>query len=141
MTSYSQRSPRDEDSPLLGQYLAGEPLRRAAISSGDGRIISQGATATSAYARVEAQSEIRLRLYTYYFPGWRATIDGQPVFIAPEPPNGVIEFDVPPGEHLVQLRFGPTPLRRLAAAITAAALVVTGVLFVGQALLPRKRKA
>ena len=141
MTAYSQRIPQDADSPLIAQYLAGEPLQRAAVAAGAGRIISQGATATTATARVDAQSDIRLRFYTYYFPGWQATVDGRPVSIAPEPPNGLITLDVPPGEHLVQLRFGPTPLRRLAAAITLASLAVAGLLCFGQRLFQRKRRA
>ncbi len=125
MTAFSERPPLDADSPLIAQYLAEQPLRRAAITAGAGRIVSQGASAATAFARVQAESELRLRFYTYYFPGWQATVDGLPVDISPEPPNGLIALTVPPGEHLVQLRFGPTPLRRLATALTLAALALT----------------
>ncbi len=141
MTAYSERMPQDADSPLIAQYLAAEPLQRAAIATGAGRIISQGATANTATARVEAQGDVRLRFYTYYFPGWQATVDGRPVELAPEPPNGLITLDVPPGEHLVQLRFGPTPLRRLAAAITLTSLAIAGLLFFGERLFQRRRRA
>jgi hypothetical protein len=128
-TSWAQRQPADEDSPLLSEYLAGKPLQRAAIASGSGEILEQGSRAASAHARVRADSQVRLRFYTYYFPGWRATVDGQAVEVTPDPPNGLIGLTLPPGEHDVRLRFGPTPVRILGAALAIAALLaVIGLL-------------
>ena len=77
-------------------------------------------------ARVRADSPVRLRFSTYFFPGWRAEVDGRPAEIAPDPPNGLIGLDLPPGEHDVQIRFGTTAVRRVAAALSlvGAALVV-----------------
>jgi hypothetical protein len=132
-TAWAQRQPADADSPLLSQYLAGEPLRRAAIVSGSGEILEQGSRAASAQARVRADTSVRLRFYTYYFPGWRATVDGQAVEIAPDPPNGLIGLTLPPGEHDVRLRFGPTPVRLLGAALSVGALVaILGLLWLGR---------
>ncbi len=122
MTSWSERMALDEDSPLIAQYLAGEPLRRAAVVEGEAEIIAQEAGPLSASAQVAAAGPARLRFYTYYFPGWRAWVDGQPVTIAPDPPNGLIGVDVPAGEHTVEVRFGPTPVRRTAALISLATL-------------------
>lgn len=136
MTRWSERIPLNEDSPLIDQYLAGEPLRRAAIVSGEGRITAQDARPLSAQAQVQAAGPVRLRFYTYYFPGWRATLDGQPVEIAPDPPNGLIGLDVPAGEHQVVLRFGPTPIRRASAALSAATLLGIAALAL---LRPRSR--
>jgi 6-pyruvoyl-tetrahydropterin synthase related domain len=136
-TSWAQRQPQDADSPLLAEYLAGEPLRRAAIVEGSGEILEQGSRAASAYARVRADSAVRLRFYTYYFPGWQATVDGQTVQVSPDPPNGLIGLTLPPGEHDVQLRFGPTPVRMIGAALAIAALAVAlGLLWVD-----RKRRS
>jgi len=135
MTRWSERMPVNADSPLIVQYQAGEPLRRAAIESGQGAILEQSCTALSARALVHADTPVHLRFYTYFFPGWRAQVDGQAVEIAPDPPNGLIGLDLPPGEHEVQLRFGPTPIRRGAAAFSLAGLVVVVVL-----LLPRRRR-
>jgi hypothetical protein len=133
MTSWAQRQPADADSPLLAQYLAGEPLSRAAIVSGSGEILEQGSRAASAYARVRADSSVRLRFYTYYFPGWRATVDGQAVEVAPDPPNGLIGLTLATGEHDVRLRFGPTPARIVGAVLSATALAaVLTLLFVGR---------
>jgi hypothetical protein len=139
MTRWSERLPENEDSPLIAQYEAGQPLQRAAIAAGQGAIIEQRASALSAYARVRADSDVTLRFYTYFFPGWLATVDGQPAKMAPEPPNGLITLQLPPGEHEVTLRFGATPLRRVAQAISLLALIFTGLLwFVGPRLEERR---
>lgn len=132
MTVFAQRPPSEAESPLIAQYLAGEPLRRAAIVSGAGAVIDQESRANSAWARVRADSQVRLRFYTNYFPGWQATVDGQPVAIAPDPPDGLIGLDLPPGEHVVQVRLTATPVRRagtvlsLIAAAGVVALLVLG---------------
>lgn len=128
MTAWSERLPLNEDSPLIEQYLAGEPLRRAAIVAGQGEILAQEASALGARVTLRAAEPVRLRFYTYYFPGWRATVDGQPIAITPDPPNGLIRLDVPAGEHEIVLRFGPTPVRRLATAVSLAALAAVAFL-------------
>jgi hypothetical protein len=126
MTRWSERVPANEDSPLIAQYQAGEPLRRATIASGQGAILEQSATPLSVRARVRADGPVRLRFFTYFFPGWRAEVDGRPAEIAPDPPNGLIGLDLPPGEHDVQIHFGTTAVRRVAAALSlvGTALVV-----------------
>jgi len=130
MTRWSQRLPANEDSPLIAQYLAGAPLERAVIAEGQGAILEQQSAAASASAHVRADGSVRLRFYTYYFPGWRATVDGKPVEIAIEPPNGLINVSLPPGDHQVRLRFGSTPLRRASAAISILVLVTLVALWV-----------
>lgn len=140
MTNWSQRPPADTDSPLLPQYLAAEQtpdklhLDKAAIVAGEGVVLSQSHTSASATARVRADGQVRLRFYTYYFPGWQATVDGRPATIEPDPPNGLIGLSLPPGEHDVQLHFESTALRRAAMLVSLAAFV--GVLIL--AILDRK---
>jgi hypothetical protein len=65
-------------------------------------------------------------LRSFWFPGWTATLDGQPVALAPSPRLGLASFRVPAGTHRVVLRFGATPVRRLAwiAGLVAAAAVI-----------------
>jgi hypothetical protein len=135
MTAWSERLPVEADSPLPAQYLAGEPLARAAIIAGQGSVLEQGSLSASAFARVRAEGPVRLRFYTHYFPGWLATVDGQPVEIQPDPPNGLIGLDLPAGEHRVQLQFGATPVRRVSAALSVVGLA----LVVGLWLVDRRR--
>jgi hypothetical protein len=137
-TIWAARPPVAGESPLLPEYLAGQPLQRAAILDGQGAILSQKSGAIESTARVQSAAGAHLRFYIYYFPGWRATVDGQPVEIRPEGTNGLIGLNVPPGEHDVRVRFGPTPVRLAGGALSIAALVVIVVLI---AIDGRARKA
>ncbi len=122
LTAWAERPPADADSPLIAQYLAGQPLQKAAIASGSGTILEQSSGALSARASVRATGPLSLRFYTYYFPGWRATVDGRPAELRAEGPNGLMTVDVPAGEHEVRVTFGQTPARmagRLLAALGA----------------------
>ena len=81
---------------------------------------------------MRADGPVRLRFYTNYFPGWAATVDGQPVAIAPDPPDGLIGLDLPAGMHDVRVYYGVTPVRWLGAAISlAAAVAVIALLVLG----------
>ncbi len=128
-TSFAQRRPEEATSPLIAQYLAGEPLRRAEIVAGVGEVFEQHAAANSAFARVRSQSDVRLRFYINYFPGWQATVDGRPTEITADPPDGLIGLMLPPGEHTVRLRFTATPVRRLGQVLSLiAAVLVVGLI-------------
>jgi len=141
MTSYAQRNPSEATSPLIAQYLAGEPLRRAEIISGTGEVLEQAATANSARARVRADGAVRLRFYTNFFPGWQATVDGRPVEIAPDPPDGLIGLNLPPGEHDVRLRLLPTPVRQIGLALSALTALGVVALLIWDARRSRKDPA
>jgi hypothetical protein len=70
-----------------------------------------------------------LAFHTYYFPGWRAYVDGQPREVRPVENLGYIGLDLDQGEHQVVLRLERTPLRALAEGLSlAAALAVIGLL-------------
>jgi hypothetical protein len=65
----------------------------------------------------------------YYWPGWYALADGQPVDIRPaEHGLGWIAFDLPQGEHTLELKLGNTDLRRNASLVSLAALLMAIVL-------------
>ncbi len=63
-----------------------------------------------------------LRLYTFYFPGWRAYVDGEEVDIEVAGPEGFITLQVPAGEHEVVVQFEDTPPR-------TAGWIISGVGF------------
>ncbi len=78
-----------------------------------------------------------LRLYTFYFPGWHAYVDGEEVEIEMGRPEGFITFWVPAGEHEVLVRFEDTPPRIIGWAISAVGLVS---LIVALILAPADRR-
>ncbi|MDW8067520.1 MAG: 6-pyruvoyl-tetrahydropterin synthase-related protein [Anaerolineae bacterium] len=64
-----------------------------------------------------------------YWPGWRASVDDQPVEVGPVAGSGYLSLRVPPGEHTVVLWLGRTPVRAIAeglSLVTALGMAVIG---------------
>ena len=57
-----------------------------------------------------------------YFPGWDVFIDGSQALVTY--PNGVINFSIPKGRHIVAVRFTDTIVRRVGAFISLSAFIV-----------------
>ena len=112
------------ESPLTAQYLAGEPLQKAALLSGSGQVRTLRVTSASVEAQATLDNPATVVFYTYDFPGWQATIDGLPVPHRTQPPYGLIALDVPAGDHTVAIRHGTTPARTLGTLISALSLVI-----------------
>lgn len=72
--------------------------------------------------RVTVTSERPVRFRQYYYPGWKVTLDGQPVRAYPESEMGLLTIDVPAGEHLVKLRYAGTTAQKAGAALTLASM-------------------
>ncbi len=60
---------------------------------------------------------------SYYFPGWSATVDGQPAQIQVTAPNGLMEVAVPAGHHILTIKFGATPIRAIAAVMSLLSIM------------------
>jgi hypothetical protein len=73
---------------------------------------------------LEAPVAFRARYLAFYFPGWRAHVDGESVAVAPTSPDGLVTFDVPGGRHTIQVSFGETPLRLLADVVSLLGLAL-----------------
>ena len=126
-------SQKPQTSPLVPQYLAGQPLERAvALAPGASAQTTHDGGASVA-ARVTSPAGTVVGIYTRYFPGWQATVDGASVEVTPWDEQGLMQVQVPAGEHTVALRFGDTPVRTAGKAVSLLALaVVVGVWFWGR---------
>ena len=128
-----------QDPALDAAYAAGGPIVRlppgpapsADLGAQAERALPQGARVLSAdYGPVDATivlespAPFRARYLAFYYPGWHVTVDGDPVPVAPTDPEGLISFDVPAGRHTVRVRFGETPLRLVADAISILSLTI-----------------
>ncbi len=82
--------------------------------------------------RVELPGSDTLRVRTFDFPGWTASLDGRPATIV-RGELGEITLALPAGTHRILLDYGPTPARRMGTAATlvsaaaVAAMVVLGL--------------
>ena len=68
---------------------------------------------------------------TMYWPGWKATIDGQPAKLRAWPSSGNIALAVPAGKHAVTLELDRTPVRLAAELLSLAAVVATTIMLIG----------
>ena len=122
MVSFTQEQP--QTSPLEQRYLNGQPLEAAAILTGQGSLETLHRGGASSQVKVSAAGPVTLQFYTYDYPGWQVTLDGQPLPHRHEPPFGLITVDVPAGEHILLLRMGSTPPRTIGAIISALTLLL-----------------
>jgi hypothetical protein len=112
-----------------------DPLRALLIEPGDAAAVPvrEFAPGPSSIALRDSPNAVTIRaasaaggflvLADTFYPGWQATLDGQPIGIL----RGNYAFRaivLPPGEHTVVFRYAPASFR-LGAAITLLALAVT----------------
>jgi hypothetical protein len=77
----------------------------------------------------EADTPSAVVLHVFYFPGWSATANGQPIPVEPVGPLGLVRVLVPPGRQDVVASFGDTPVRTAATVASAiAGLLLVSVL-------------
>jgi hypothetical protein len=100
--------------------------------SPDGRLVARSGAATVVELAetphlerfsVDARSRVRLRLNTFYFPGWRVYVDGEARSIDYSNPSGLVEFTVERGDHLVEARFEPTTARWIGRLLSGLGFV------------------
>ena len=135
-TAFAEKPP--VDSPKRPAYLTGAVLPLAGIIAGEGQVTAVRHGAGSERVRVSAATPVTLQFFTYWYPGWQATTNGQPVAIRASGPDALITLELPPGEHDVRIRFGNTPLRTLAAVLSVLAGLTIVILLVSPAWRRRR---
>lgn len=63
--------------------------------------------------------------HTFYFPGWQATLNGQPLPLTIQPPHGLIQLQLPAGQHQLDIFFSRTPIRRITLWLSGLAALLT----------------
>ena len=74
---------------------------------------------------VETAVSSTLIFPTLQWPGWEAMVNGESAAIRPSAGGGLIELDVPAGEHEVVLRLARTPVRLVAELVSLTAVLLT----------------
>ena len=72
---------------------------------------------------LEAPSEMRLRLARWYFPGWRASLNGEPIPVEPGS-MGEVTMAVPKGRSHLEVHPETPLVRRVGAWVSAVAVVL-----------------
>jgi hypothetical protein len=119
-----QQMPRE--SPLEPMYRAGGDIERL-----DQAYLPENARVESTlygFNRMElliaSPEPYQAVFHTFYFPGWVAWVDGQPVPLIPVTERGLIGVAMPAGLHYLQLRFRETPVRLVADGLSVLALLI-----------------
>ncbi len=125
-----------DQTPFGSSYARGEIPMRLEIPEGVNVCGARLEQLGAAFC-VDANDSWRAVYRAFYFPGWRVTLDGAPLDIAPTPRTGLLMFDVKKSGAL-RVEYVGTTLERLAEWISlAAALLVVGV--AGYALWRKRR--
>ncbi|HXB71736.1 MAG TPA: glycosyltransferase family 39 protein [Candidatus Acidoferrales bacterium] len=104
----------------------------AKVLAGDAEIQSPARAPLFWTSKVAAKVASTVEMTTAWFPGWEARVDGRAVDAGPGVPSGLITFQVPAGEHTVQVSYGRTTPEKVAAGVSIAALILILMLAFGR---------
>ncbi|HWR58370.1 MAG TPA: hypothetical protein VN328_05730, partial [Thermodesulfovibrionales bacterium] len=74
--------------------------------------------------RVRASAPSVLRVSTFYYPGWKAWLDGNIIQIETEEESGAMLLGIGVGEHMLELKFADTPIRFYSKIISLVSFLV-----------------
>jgi len=85
------------------------------VIEGSGEVLEADVRNGIRHYIIQANQQIRMADYTFYFPGWKLYINGIPVAMEFQDPNyrGVITYKLEAGTHKVDLIFEDTTLRKI----------------------------
>ncbi|HUV71516.1 MAG TPA: 6-pyruvoyl-tetrahydropterin synthase-related protein [Clostridia bacterium] len=124
--------PKYAQAPPAQEAPAGPILKAGAAEA---KNIQKGSDWYSFQA--QAKEEAAWEIPVYYFPGWKAWLDNQPVAISYDNPLGLITVKVPVGNHELRLKFTNTPVRTAANLISLVSWLVFPALVIRKIRYPR----
>jgi hypothetical protein len=83
--------------------------------------------------RSVAQENAEITIGSFYYPSWRAVIDGKPVSLFTDG-EGLIHLRVPRGVHQIEVFFGDTMTRKLAGYMTILSFFAVLALSLGSGM-------
>lgn len=100
---------------------AAEPVT---LLAGQGRLSFLRHTPTHGELRADITEDARLRINTFYFPGWTLYVNGAERPIDRSSAEGLIELSLERGTHDVRLVFEDTPIRLWATRLSLVAVLL-----------------
>jgi hypothetical protein len=80
--------------------------------------------------RLRATQPTTATLYMHYYPRWQAKLNGKPWPLSYQPGRGLVQIQIPAGDHHLLLWYGSTIAEQaglLVSGVTALALMVSGL--------------
>ncbi|KKR58759.1 MAG: hypothetical protein UU05_C0002G0017 [Candidatus Curtissbacteria bacterium GW2011_GWA1_40_47] len=129
-TNEDSTAVRDEYLPVWAQEKpANRANQKIEVIEGDAKIEQVIVKPSFYQASILASSESKIRVNTVYFPGWKVTIDNSQVPINYQNSLGLINFDLPVGEHTAIIKYKRSPVHLGSEIISLIALIATGIFF------------
>lgn len=128
---YNGTTDTGESAPIWSvRFMEKRPISKVEVIEGYGEIREIKRNFTKREYQVKAKEKIRILENTLYFPGWIVLVDGKAENIEFQDQNhrGLITFFVDKGEHLVNITYEETKVRKFADAISLASLLIVGLL-------------
>jgi hypothetical protein len=116
------------------------PKARIQILEGKGKVVESHRSSTEHEYVILAESNLRIKENTLYFPGWNLLINSKqrPINYLDTKFPGVMTFSLKPGLYRVDLHFRDRPIKTLTKIVSLLALVYLAGLLV-YSLSSRKR--
>ncbi|MGB3714120.1 MAG: hypothetical protein WA996_06790 [Candidatus Promineifilaceae bacterium] len=110
---------------MIEGFYSQEPLDRVNRATlPDNTVVrSQSITPLRTLYHIRGEQAFQLRLFQFDFPGWEARVDGSKVATELGRPEGFLIVPVPAGDHVVEVRFTNTLVRKVSLIISASALI------------------
>lgn len=130
-TSYDEFKPNygtsvPYDAPDVDSYV-NDPLRIRVI---DPKLDTVTITPIDMNSvQVNAGEAFELRFRQFYYPGWRATVDGAAVAVFSSEQHGLVSLNVPTGEHVVTVWREATAAQAIAPFMSLVSIIVIGILW------------
>lgn len=99
---------------------------KIAIMHGDGTFEINVWKSAERTIKIIAREPIVAKIQTFYFPGWKAYLDGTEIAVQIESETGAMLLDIPKGEHILELKFVDTPVRYYGKLISLLSLIAIG---------------
>lgn len=125
--SQDDKLPRDY-LPIWVKQIKLEKFSEPTFLVGEGSVSAFIKKTAETSFQVTSTQSATLQVPITYFPGWQLSIDGQRSDLLEPDDIGLIKFNVPSGEHKIQLNFGDTPIRTI-ANITSLLSLIAAVVF------------
>ncbi len=124
---------KSEDYPVKSE--------KAEILEGEGVILEKDINNSTRTYKIKADTTLKMVDYTFYFPGWNLYIDKAlaPIEFQDPAQRGVITYQVPPGEHTIELKFEDTRVRMLGKLVSLVSVISLCVLFLSRHKIPIKK--
>lgn len=123
--------PKDVFQPEIVTELSNK-YNKVAITGGEGQLFIQQWKPREIILQTDATTDINLTLGQFYYPGWNAKLKGESSIISvqPSPQEGLLNLQVPPGNHKVIVSLNAGKEEWLGIIISAiSALIALGLFF------------